>query len=73
MELYEAHFRTMDDADARKLFIDFTKKVRQMRDKQKEYFRTRNGIVLRQSQALEREMDCLIQGLFSDADTGVLF
>ena len=53
MELSKAHFHTMSDAESKQLFIDFVKLVRSMRDKQKEYFQTRNAFVLRDAKKLE--------------------
>lgn len=66
MELSKAHFRTMQDSEAKKLFIDFVKEVRTMRDLQKEYFKTRNLIVLRKAQKAERDIDAMIIQLFKD-------
>lgn len=66
MELSKAHFRTMTDADAKQLFIAFVKMVRSMRDKQKEFFQTRNMNVLRDAKKLEKDVDGTVAGLFSD-------
>ena len=66
MDLMNAHFRTMTDADAKQLFIAFVKMVRSMRDKQKEYFQTRNMNVLRDAKKLEKDVDGTVVGLFSD-------
>ena len=66
MELSKAHFRTMPDAECKQLFIEFVKQVRSMRDMQKEYFKTRNLIVLRNAQKAEKDIDALIVRLFED-------
>lgn len=66
MDLMNAHFRTMTDADAKQLFIAFVKMVRSMRDKQKEFFQTRNMNVLRDAKKLEKDVDGTVVGLFSD-------
>lgn len=66
MELSKAHFRTMQDSEAKGLFMEFVRKVRTMRDVQKEYFKTRNLIVLRQAQAAEKYIDATIIRLFED-------
>lgn len=66
MELSKAHFRTMQDSEAKGLFMEFVRKVRTMRDVQKEYFKTRNLIVLRNAQKAEKDIDALIVRLFED-------
>ena len=66
MELSKAHFRTMPEAESKQLFIEFVKQVRKMRDLQKEYFKTRNLIVLRQAQKAEKDIDATIIRLFED-------
>lgn len=66
MELSKAHFRTMSEAESKQMFIEFVKLVRQMRDKQKEYFRTRNLIVLRDAKKLESDVDNTVISLFQD-------
>lgn len=66
MELSNAHFRIMEDNEERKLFIEFVKKVRSMRDKQKQYFETRNQFVLNDAKKQEKQVDLIIKTLFSD-------
>lgn len=66
MELSKAHFRTMSEVESKQMFIEFVKLVRQMRDKQKEYFRTRNLIVLRDAKKLESDVDNTVVSLFQD-------
>lgn len=66
MELSKAHFRTMTDAESKQMFIEFVKLVRSMRDKQKEYFRTRNLLVLRDAKKSESDVDNTIISLFQD-------
>lgn len=66
MELSKAHFRTMSDAESKQLFIDFVKLVRSMRDKQKEYFQTRNAFVLRDAKKFEKDVDATVRNLFQD-------
>lgn len=66
MELSNAHFRIMEDNEERKLFIEFVKKVRSMRDKQKQYFETRNQFVLNDAKKQEKQVDSIIKTLFSD-------
>ena len=66
MELSNAHFRTMSDAESKQMFIEFVKTVRSMREKQKEYFRTRNVIVLREAKNLEKTVDQTVVSLFQD-------
>ena len=65
-DLSKAHFRTMTDSDAKQLFIDFVKEVRAMRNLQKDYFKTRNLIVLRNAQKAEKDIDKTIIRLFED-------
>lgn len=66
MDLKDAHFRTMSDAESKQMFIEFVKLVRSMRDKQKEFFQTRNMNVLRDAKKLEKDVDGTVAGLFSD-------
>lgn len=66
MDLKNAHFRTMSDAESKQMFIEFVKLVRSMRDKQKEFFQTRNMNVLRDAKKLEKDVDGTVAGLFSD-------
>lgn len=66
MDLKNAHFRTMSDAESKQMFIEFVKLVRSMRAKQKEYFQTRNVLVLRDAKKLEKDVDGTVAGLFSD-------
>lgn len=66
MDLKNAHFRTMSDAESKQMFIEFVKLVRSMRTKQKEFFQTRNMNVLRDAKKLEKDVDGTVAGLFSD-------
>lgn len=66
MDLKNAHFRTMSDAESKQMFIEFVKLVRSMRSKQKEFFQTRNMNVLRDAKKLEKDVDGTVAGLFSD-------
>ena len=66
MDLKNAHFRTMSDAESKQMFIEFVKLVRSMRAKQKEFFQTRNMNVLRDAKKLEKDVDGTVAGLFSD-------
>lgn len=73
MNLINAHFRTMPEEETKQLFIEFVQKVRSMRDFQKEYFKTRNTLVLAESKKAEREVDNLIVNLFKEDDSPTLF
>lgn len=66
MDLKNAHFRAMSDAESKQMFIEFVKLVRSMRDKQKEYFQTRNAFVLRDAKKLEKDVDATVRNLFQD-------
>lgn len=66
MDLKDAHFRAMPDAESKQMFIEFVKLCRSMREKQKEYFRTRNAFVLRDAKKLERDVDTIVRNLFQD-------
>ncbi len=48
----------------------FFRLVERMRDKQKEYFRTRSAAVLNESKQLERDVDKEIKGLTTSWTTG---
>lgn len=56
----------MSDAESKQMFIEFVKLVRSMRNKQKEFFQTRNMNVLRDAKKLEKDVDGTVAGLFSD-------
>lgn len=45
---------------------EFVKTVREMRNAQKEYFKTRDKEVLAKSKELERKVDRMLSSMFSD-------
>ena len=51
----------------------FLEKVQEMRKKQKEYFRTRDGNVLQESKELERQTDKMAEDLLSRRKGEMLF